>query len=220
LVYTIFMSKSIKLALLDFDGTLISQDVLDLLCKINGKEKESKKLDKAFHQGKMKGLDSLIKRINLLAGVTISQVNNLLEQNPHLMPGVNKLMGFFKKHNIITILASGNILPVLKYYQELLGIDYVVGSNPIIQNGTISGISSANYSSSDFKGDGIRAHLSKFGFVKDQIIAIGDSPGDKGMFSLSGFNIAINPKGDIADFADEVIQDDLNKAVTILKNRI
>ena len=39
---------------------------------------------------------------------------------------------YLKRNNFTTILSSGNITPVLKFYQELLNIDYVLGTNPKI----------------------------------------------------------------------------------------
>ena len=56
----------IKAVLLDFDGTLVTKDILDVACKIVGKDTESKKLNEEFNSGKTSGLDALIKRINLL----------------------------------------------------------------------------------------------------------------------------------------------------------
>lgn len=120
--------NNIRLALLDFDGTLVTTDILDVLCTVNGKENESKELNAAFHRGELTGLTGLIKRINFLSGVTTSQIKQTLDSNNYLMHGARELIEFFKEQNIITILASGNIVPVLEYYQELLGIDYVVGS--------------------------------------------------------------------------------------------
>jgi phosphoserine phosphatase len=44
-----------------------------------------------------------------------------------------------------------------------------------------------------------------------------DSPSDRGMFELSSYAIAVNPKGDIADSADAVVNTDLREAVKILE---
>jgi phosphoserine phosphatase len=49
-------------------------------------------------------------------------------------------------------------------------------------------------------------------------VAIGDSPTDKGMFEISSKSIAINPKGNIEQYADYVIEDNLSKAIQILKD--
>lgn len=53
--------------------------------------------------------------------------------------------------------------------------------------------------------------------INPQIVAIGDSPADAAMFELSDYAIAINPKGDIAEKADAVVEDDLAKAIPLLE---
>ena len=213
------MKKEIKACLLDFDGTLVTADILDLLCGLVGKEEESREIDAEFHRGEIGGLESLIKRINMISGITKSQIVNLLKKNDFLMPGAKELMKFLKENNILTIMASGNILPVREYYQEILGIDYTVGSNPKIERETLCGIEESSYSSRTYKVDGIKKILEPLNIQKENIIAIGDSPADKGIFEMSGYKIAINPKGDIAQFADAVIKDDLSRAIDLIKNR-
>jgi HAD superfamily phosphoserine phosphatase-like hydrolase len=211
------MENKIRAALLDFDGTLVTKDILDLLCSAVGKEEESKMINEAFHRGELPGLSALVTRINFLIGMTQSQIDDVLKPNSYLMPGVRELMSYFKDHNIITILASGNITPFLKYYQDLLGIDYIVGSVPTMDGEAIAGIDESAFSSKSFKIDGINSILSTYKFKKENIIAMGDSPSDKGIFGLSGYSIAINPKGDVANFADRVVRDDLAKVIPLLE---
>ncbi|MEK7128480.1 MAG: hypothetical protein AAB933_02885 [Patescibacteria group bacterium] len=78
------MKQEIKVCLLDFDGTLVSEDILSLLCGINGKLEESKELNNAFNKGTFNTLSSLIARINTLAGITETQVVELLNKNNYL----------------------------------------------------------------------------------------------------------------------------------------
>jgi len=59
--------------------------------------------------------------------------------------------------------------------------------------------------------------LENLNITKENIIALGDSPSDKKMFDLSAFSIAVNPKGNIAKYANVVVKDDLSKAVKILE---
>src|SRR3989344_5877065 len=190
--------NNIRVCLLDFDGTLVTDDILGLLCGLVGKQEERQKINDAFIRGELEPLSSLVERINLITGITRFQIMDLLSKNNYLMPGANELIQFLKGNKIITILASGNILSVLEYYQKLLGIDYIVGSNPDILKEKI---------------------VDPMKLEKENIIAIGDSPADKGMFELSGFSIAFNPKGNIADFADIVIKDDLSRIINILQNK-
>jgi HAD superfamily phosphoserine phosphatase-like hydrolase len=212
------MTPTIRLALLDFDGTLVTHDILDLLCGIVGKEAESREINAAFHRGDVPGLSALVQRINFLKGVTQSQISEALKPNAYLMPGALELMEFFKKHHIITILASGNIVPFLKYYQQLLGVDHLVGSEPQMNGDAIVGINESAFSSQNFKLDGINNILENYDFKKENIVALGDSPSDKGMFEMSGFSIAVNPKGNIADFADAVVKEDLREVITLLES--
>jgi len=210
----------IKVALLDFDGTLVTKDVLDVLCKSIGKEKESEDLNAAFHRGELVGLEGLIGRINFLKGMTKTQISEILESESFLRTGCLELMNFFKQHSIITILVSGNIIPILEYYQQLLSIDYIVGSKPQMDDETIVGIDESAFSSKSYKLDSIQVILKEFGVTSKNIIALGDSPGDKGMFELSHYAIAVNPKGNIADSADAVVDENLNEAVTLLEELI
>ena len=107
---------------------------------------------------------------------------------------------------------------ILEYYQKLLGLDYIVGPNPNMEGEKILGITEASFPSQSFKIDGIQAIIAQMNLQKENIVAIGDSPADKGIFEISGYKIAINPKGDIAQFADVVIENDLSKAIEIIKS--
>lgn len=160
------MKKEIKVCLLDFDGTLVTADTLSLLCGLVGKQKESEQINDAFNRGELKPLASLVERINLISGITKSQIIDLLNKNNYLMPGAQTFVKFLRDNNIITILASGNILTVLEYYKKLLSVDYVVGSNPNFKNEAIAGINESSFSSSDFKIDGIKKILQPLNLQK------------------------------------------------------
>jgi len=112
-----------KLFLSDFDGTLVNKDILDVLCGINGKEEESKRLNEEFIAGKREGLPTLKQRIDFLKGITTAQIKAKLDVKNYLIAGAIELFAYLKASGYITVLHSGNILPVLEYYQGLLDID-------------------------------------------------------------------------------------------------
>lgn len=176
----------IKAVLLDFDGTLVYKDILDVACRIVGKEEESKKINQDYLNGKITGQTSLIKRIN-----------------------------FLKKQQIISILYSGNITPILAYYQKLLGIDYVVGTDIKISKDKINGVTKKDFKRTKLLG--INEILNKLSIAEKDCLAIGDSQADKKIFELVGKSIAINPKESIEQFADYVIKTDLRKAIPIIE---
>src|SRR5258708_2678101 len=196
----------IKAVLLDFDGTLVNKDILDIVCGIVGKEEKSNKINKEFHAGKLTGLTPLITRINFLKGVTLSQIYEKLDENAHLIAGAQELFSYLNNHHIISIIHSGNILPILSYYQKLLGADYIVGTHPKMDGATIVGISEEDFPGREFKVIGVRKILKNLAMAEKETLAIGDSPADKTMFELAGKSIAINPKEGIEKYANYVIE--------------
>ena len=207
----------IKAAIIDFDGTLVADDMLSVVCGIVGKEDASRQLARAFIEGRRPGLSPLIERINFLKGVTISQLEEKINEDPHLMPGARELFSYFNEHHIVSIVSSGNILPVLTCYQKMLGITYAVGSKPQMQGDTIFGISENNFSHRDFKITESKEILNKLSISQKETLAIGDSPADKMIFDYAEVTIAIHPIHGIEKAADYVITDDLQKVIPIIE---
>jgi len=74
-----------------------------------------------------------------------------------------------------------------------------------------------DFNGREFKVTGCQAIIDELGFKKENIIAIGDSPSDLGVFGLAEKTIAINPKGGIEKNATFVIEEDLTQAIDVLK---
>jgi phosphoserine phosphatase len=206
-----------KLFLSDFDGTLVKKDILDVVCGIVDKEEESYNLNFEFIQGKRDGLPTLKRRIDFLKGVSLNHIFDILRKNSYLMKGVKELFDYLRNNGYTTVLHSGNIIPVLQYYKDYLGIDYIIGTLPRIKDDLIQGIELEDFNGKEFKVLGCQEIIDTFCFKKQDIIAIGDSPSDLGVFGLAGKTIAINPKGGIEKKATFVIGEDLTQVIDILK---
>lgn len=197
----------VKAVLLDFDGTLVYKDILDVVCGIVGKEEESYRINREFHVGKLTGLEPLMQRINFLKGVSLEQIQQKLDEEAYLMDGAKELLQFLNDQGIVSILNSGNILPVLEYYKRLLGITYLVGTKPKVDGGIIQGISVEDFLGRDFKLLGVKQILGELHIASDDVVAIGDSPADRSIFAFAGKSIAIHPKEGIEKYADYVVED-------------
>lgn len=207
----------IKAVLIDFDGTIVDKDILDVVCRIVGKEEQSRKINEEFHSGKREGLSALTERINFLKGVSTTQISSKLSDNDYLMKGVKEFFNFLNSKKIISILTSGNLLPILEYYQKKLGITYVIGSKPRMRGDTIISISKEDFSGANFKLIDSKSILEKLGIKPENVIAIGDSPADEPLFKFAEKSIAINSKNGIEKYADFKIEGDLSKAIDIIK---
>jgi HAD superfamily phosphoserine phosphatase-like hydrolase len=209
----------IKAALIDFDGTLTTQSLLDWLADLAGKKAQSEQVGlQSVQKGKSPGLTPLIQRINLLKGLSVDKIHQSLAATPHyfLRTGAQDLFDFLKENNITSIVHSGNILPLLEFYQTKLGIDYLVGSKVALENGTLTGISEESYSGPDFKLQDCQAILQKLGISPQETMALGDSPADRTIFEFSQFSIAVNPRFGIEKHANYTVNEDLREVVNII----
>src|SRR6185436_571127 len=123
----------IRAIIVDFDGTLVTEDISDILAELAGKRAESEELDKQFREGKLTGLTGLIRRINFLSGMSLETIKAALKDE-YIRKGAFELFEFLNDHKIVSIIASGSTVPVLEVYQEKLGADCIVGSRPKVED--------------------------------------------------------------------------------------
>ncbi len=209
----------INAALLDFDGTFTTEDMLNIICGIIGKQKESEEATQLFHDGKMEGIDCLMERLELIKGLYLQDIIDELEKNDYLRKGGQELIEVFKKNEIKTILCSGHLVPILEHYQKKIGVDYVVGTKAdVIDNKLVK----IHRPDPDFKVQGAKKILSELGISQEKVIAYGDSPADRFIFDYAALAVAVDPKGDIADHPNVKysVKKDLRDSIPFLEKQI
>jgi phosphoserine phosphatase len=103
-----------KAVVIDFDGTITTEDMSDLLAKTVGKQVESMELNRQFWEGSLTGLSGLVQRINFLKGITKQDLEELVEKSDYLRDGAYELFDYLRSNGIISIIASGSVLPLLE----------------------------------------------------------------------------------------------------------
>ena len=196
-----------KIFLFDFDVTLVTEDILDVMCDIVGKKEESIELKNKVLHGLVQGYGPLCTRINFLQGVTYQQMKDKLDENNYLRDGVVELFKTLNDKGYITVVSSGNIEPVLRYYQDLLNITYVFGSKPDMDGDKILGILKSSFRSHDFKYEACLDVIHQYDEEEKKVYGVGDSAVDISMLSLADVKFAIDPKGGLDKHVDYVIHD-------------
>ena len=207
-----------KLFIFDFDGTLVTEDILDVICEIVGKKEESQDINNRFINGKLKGLKPLVDRINFLKNVSSIEIKEKLDKENYLRKGTKELFEYLKNNNFITVLCSGNIMPVLEYYKDILGIDYVFGTSPIMNGNKIDYIDETCFKNKEFKYESCKEIIKKLNIDKENIYAIGDSISDIKILSLAKHTFAVDPKSGIENYANVIIKENMNEIINYLKS--
>jgi phosphoserine phosphatase len=193
----------VKLILCDFDGTITQTDVLDRMCAVAGRENESREINARYQQGLEDGAQALIRRFSLLEGLSLDRLMPVL-QTVELTKGARELFGYAHEQGIRVLVLSGNARFVLEYFGEMLHFSSVAGSRVLIKDGIIQPWDEEQCACVD-KLSEARRYIRQLGLNKEEIVAIGDSIADEGIFALAGISFLINRKGNIR--ADVEIED-------------
>jgi phosphoserine phosphatase len=198
--------------LLDFDGTLTRQDLLDHLAQTKGKGYESKQLWEEFQLGKIDGKTCLRERIRLLKGCRIEEIHQLLSKDL-LCPGFDAFRSWVTNRRIRVVLISGNICPVLHYYKDVFAASKTFCTELIVENDYVV----------DMLPDGIgknlkrvKKYLAKVGVPAENAIAVGDDVSDIPFFDFAGWSIAFNSREDVVSHARQAVNGDLYQLVSAL----
>ena len=100
------MSQVKGLCVLDVDGTLILEEVIDLLGREAGREEEIAQITSRAMRGELNFESSLRKRVSLLEGLSISIFDTVFN-SIHLSPNVPEFISILQKNGILVGLVSG-----------------------------------------------------------------------------------------------------------------
>lgn len=206
----------LKLLIVDFDGTLVTIDTLDFACSINGKEEESKKIHREFLCNRDLNNDTLERRISLLKGINIATLEKSLKENNFLRPGVRDLFQYLQRNNIMTVICSGNVMPILNYYANLLDIDYIIGTDIEVKDNCITGKIKGKIPP-NFKKIKCSSLIEEYSINEDEIAILGDSISDIKMMELGIHRFFINPKDGVEKLVENsIIVDSIHDFLKII----
>lgn len=194
--------------LIDFDGTLTKFDVLDYLVKFINRKYDNRTQNK---KNNLKG--NLIKKISCLHGVKISDVTNLLGN--HLMrDGYDFFVNKLKISNLELMIMTGNICPVVKYFESQINAKKIFCTVTKIINGRISIVEI-----DDIKKDSkiITNYLKENDINPSELIAVGNDSSDIPFFKMAGCSISFNGNSDTIKYATHSISGDLIDLISLIE---
>ncbi|MBF9659933.1 MULTISPECIES: HAD-IB family phosphatase [Streptococcus] len=106
------MSQVKGLCVMDVDGTLILEEVIDLLGRKVGREEEISQITSRAMRGELVFESSLRKRVSFLEGLPILVFDKVFNSN-HLSLNVPEFISIPQKNGILVGLVSGGFIPIV-----------------------------------------------------------------------------------------------------------
>jgi phosphoserine phosphatase len=192
-----------KLIAFDMDSTLISIECVDEIADAVGKKAEVAAITEAAMRGEITDYkDSLRKRVALLRGVTIADMEQVYTERLRINPGAAELVRACKAAGLKVLLVSGGFTFFSERVRQVLGIDFTRANVLEVESGPNCG-QLTGYMVDQPWGDicdgaekrrTLLEVASLLGIEPSQCIAMGDGANDLPMMGVAGLSVAYHAK--------------------------
>lgn len=182
-----------KLAVFDFDSTLMDGETIDFLAEPLGLEKEVAAITEEAMNGRLDFFESLTTRVALLKGLDYQKVVEICNDLP-LMPGANDLVSTLKQRGYKVVCFSGGFRLGTMPASEKLGLDADFSNVLHHKDGKLTGLVGGDMMFDFSKGDMIQRLQSVLGVSKADTLVCGDGANDRSMFYHADTRIAFCAK--------------------------
>lgn len=187
------MSQVKGLCVMDVDGTLILEEVIDLLGREVGREEEISQITSRAMRGELNFERSLRDRVSLLEGLPISVFDKVFN-TIHLTSNAQEFISILQKNGIIVGLVSGGFTPIVERLAKSLGIAYFSANQVEVKNGLLTGKLVGQIINPEVKKETLEQWRKELKLSKERTIAIGDGANDLFMLKSAGLGIAFCAK--------------------------
>lgn len=205
-----------KLAVFDFDSTLMDGETIEFLAKDFGIEEEIKRITKEAMEGHLDFFESLTKRVSLLKGLSENRVHQVCTTLP-FMPGAKETISELQKAGYKVVCFSGGFKSATVPAKEYLGLDAEFSNILHFKEGVMTGLVGGEMMFSTSKGQMLESLQGLLKVSKEDTIAVGDGANDLSMFKHADTRIAFCAKEILKRDATIVVEE---KDLTQILNRI
>ena len=200
-----------KLAVFDFDSTLMDGETLEFFAdEIGIREKVKSITDKAMH-GELDFFESLTLRVSFLKGLSLDKVNDICRKLP-LMNGAKEVVSGLKNKGYKVVCFSGGFRNATVYFAQELGLDGEFANILHSKDGILTGLVGGEMMFNDSKGLMLKRLQNLLGVEEENTLAVGDGANDLSMFKYASKRVAFCAKPVLKEKANIIIEEkDLSK---------
>ncbi len=203
-----------KLAVFDFDSTLMDGETIDFLAKPLGLEAQVAAITERAMAGELDFFKSLVARVALLEGLEKAKVDTICADLP-MMPGAAETVAGLKERGFTVVCFSGGFRNATKPACERLGIDADFSNFLHDEEGILTGRVGGEMMYSDAKGDMIVRMQKLLGVGRGDTLVVGDGANDLSMFTHADTRVAFCAKPVLKEAATHCV--DVKDLTEILK---
>lgn len=182
-----------KLAVFDFDSTLMDGETIDFLATPLGLETAVAEITEKAMAGELDFFKSLVARVALIEGLEEEKVNSICADLP-MMPGAFEVVKGLKERGYTVICFSGGFRNATAPAAKALGIDADFSNFLHSEGGILTGQVGGEMMHSDAKGDMIIRIQKLLGVSRKDTLVVGDGANDLSMFAHADMRVAFCAK--------------------------
>ena len=212
-----------KLIAFDMDSTLISIECIDEIADAVGRKAEVAAITAAAMRGEITDFkDSLRRRLALLQGVTLADMERVYTERLQINPGAEALIQACHKVGMKVLLVSGGFTFFADRVKARLNIDFARSNQLEIVNGELTGglvlQSWGDICDGAEKRRTLLEVASLLGIAPHECIAMGDGANDLPMMGAAGLSVAYHAKPTVREQAMVAIQEGgLDRLLEVVK---
>ncbi len=196
-------TSAIKLVLSDMDSTLISIECIDEIADHLGIKPKIAAITEAAMRGELDFAQSLIARVEQLAGTPLSALQTVYDERLTLNPGAEMLITGLKVRHIPFALVSGGFTFFTDRLKTRLGLDFTRANELAFDpNLHMTGKVTGSIIGAEAKRDFLFELCDQLGIGCNQVIAMGDGANDLMMMQEAGLSVAYHAKPAVQASAD------------------
>jgi phosphoserine phosphatase len=182
-----------KLAVFDFDSTLMDGETIDFFAEELGFKDKVVAITNRAMAGELDFYASLVERVSLLKGLPHSKVEEICQNLP-MMNGASEVVEGLKERGYTVVCFSGGFRDATQPACATLGIDADFSNFLHVDEGILTGAVGGEMMYSNAKGDMITRLQSLLGIDRANTLVIGDGANDLSMFAHADTRVAFCAK--------------------------
>ena len=195
-----------KLAVFDFDSTLMDGETIEFLAKEQGIQEQVKEITDRAMRGELDFFESLTTRVKLLKGMNVSKVNEICQNLP-LMNGAKEIITELKKQGYKVICLSGGFKNATVPLCNKIGIDADFSNVLHEKNGLLTGMVGGEMMFNSSKGEIIQRVQKLLDVTYENTLVAGDGANDLSMFKYAAKRVAFCAKPILEKEANIIIKE-------------